>query len=63
VPDLFDLIEQARAARAAVLSTAYDAVYGYPVRIQVDPSATVADDEWSISTQNLALVSTLQQRP
>lgn len=63
VPDLFDMIDDARASHAAALSTSYDPVYGYPTRIQVDYSATTMDDEITVLTAGLVLVSPLVQRP
>jgi hypothetical protein len=55
VPDLFDLIDDAITRKAASLTVSYDPVYGYPTRIAVDYSATVADDEETYTASDLTL--------
>lgn len=60
VEDLFDLIEDALAQPAAAFLATYDEQYGYPTRIEIDPSATTADDEVSWSVRDLVLLSSLQ---
>lgn len=55
VPDLFDLIQSALDAKPTLFAATYDAVYGYPTRIEIDYSANVVDDELAISARNLTL--------
>jgi hypothetical protein len=55
VPDLFDLIQDALAKDPAYFAATYDPVFGYPTRIEIDPSANVADDEVALSARNLTL--------
>ena len=53
VPDLFDLIQDALDRKAAYLAVSYDTIYGYPIRIEVDYSANVMDDEVIMSAREL----------
>lgn len=53
VPDLFDQIESALDQRAAYFFASYDPNYGFPTRIEIDPSANAIDDEVAISVRNL----------
>jgi len=53
VPDLFDLIADALDRGAASLLVSYDSSYGFPTRIEVDYSATAADDELSFTASDL----------
>ncbi len=55
IPDLFDKIEDAITRKAASLSVSYDPVYGYPTKITIDYSATVADDEETYTASDLTL--------
>ena len=55
VPDLFDLIDDAITRKAASLAVSYDPIYGYPTKISVDYSATVADDEETYTASDLTL--------
>jgi hypothetical protein len=48
VDSLFSFVEQARAAAPASLIVEYDALLGYPLRISVDYSTQIADDEITI---------------
>lgn len=63
VPDLFDLIEDALDRKAASLEVSYDASYGYPTQIDIDYSATIADDELRLTAQDLALRTAFSRRP
>lgn len=47
IPDLFDLIEDALEQGAARVTAQYDAVAGYPTRIELDYSLTAIDDEFT----------------
>ncbi|HEV8599216.1 MAG TPA: DUF6174 domain-containing protein [Gemmatimonadales bacterium] len=58
VPDLFDLIDDAILRKVAAFMVSYDAIYGYPTRIEIDYSAAVADDEISFTARNLSLSQT-----
>jgi hypothetical protein len=60
VPDLFDLIQDALAKNPAYFAATYDPVYGYPTRIEIDPSANVADDEVALSARDLTLTATIR---
>jgi hypothetical protein len=62
VPDLFDLIDDAITRKAASLAVTYDPIYGYPTKISVDYSATVADDEETYTASDLSL-GQAQRRP
>jgi hypothetical protein len=55
VPDLFDLIQDAFDRDAASLVVSYDPSYGYPTRIEIDYSATTADDQISFTASDLTL--------
>lgn len=63
IPDLFDLIEDALDRGVASFSASYDPLYGYPTRIEIDYSASAADDELAISVRDLALKGALTPRP
>lgn len=54
IPDLFDLIEDALDRDVASFLAEYDPELGFPTRIEVDYSATAADDEIAISVRGLA---------
>ncbi|NOT08654.1 MAG: hypothetical protein HOP28_10675 [Gemmatimonadales bacterium] len=56
IPDLFDLIEDALGRKAAYFSAMYDPILGYPTRIDIDYSATTADDELTITVRDLAVL-------
>lgn len=53
VADLFDLIEDALDRKAVYFTASYDPHLGYPTRIEIDYSASVADDEIAISARDL----------
>jgi hypothetical protein len=53
VPDLFDLIQNALEKGVASFLAEYDPDLGYPTRIEIDYSATAADDEIAFSLRNL----------
>jgi len=53
VPDLFDLIQDALDRNAASFLAEYDRDLGYPTRIEIDYSATTADDEVAFSLRSL----------
>lgn len=55
VPDLFDLIDDAILRQVAAFTVSYDAIYGYPTRIEIDYSAATADDEISFTARDLSL--------
>jgi hypothetical protein len=61
VPDLFDKIDDAIVRRVASLVARYDPTYGYPTRIEIDYSATVADDEITYSARDLMLSGALSR--
>jgi len=58
VPDLFDLIQDALDRRAASFWAEYDPSFGYPTRIEIDYSATTADDEVAYSARGLVFLET-----
>lgn len=53
VPDLFDRIRHAIEARAVLLEVQYDTRDGHPVRINVDLSHMVVDEEYLLQSRNL----------
>jgi hypothetical protein len=53
VDSLFSFIEQARVAAPASLIVEYDALLGYPLRISVDYSTQIADDEITFRSAKL----------
>jgi hypothetical protein len=55
IPDLFDLIQDALNRKPASFLAIYDPTYGYPTRIEIDFSASVADDELAITAIDLLL--------
>jgi hypothetical protein len=55
IPDLFDLIQDALNRGPAMFLAVYDPTYGYPTRIEIDYSASVADDELAITTRDLLI--------
>lgn len=55
IPDLFDLIQDALDRRPASFLAIYDPTYGYPTRVEIDFSASVADDELAITARDLLL--------
>jgi len=63
VPDLFDLVDDALIRKVASFMTSYDPIYGYPTQIEIDYSATIADDEVSFTARNLQLTSAAGRRP
>jgi len=63
VPDLFDLIQDAIDRQAVSFVASYDPVYGYPTSIEIDYSATTADDELRYTARALILHTALSGRP
>ena len=63
VPDLFDLIDDAINRNAVSFVASYDPTYGYPTSIEIDYSATTADDEISFTARDLTLITALSGRP
>jgi hypothetical protein len=55
IPDLFDLIQDALNQKPASFLAIYDPTYGYPTRIEIDFSASVADDELVITARDLLI--------
>jgi hypothetical protein len=53
IDGLFRFIENAIARKAAVLEVQYDAVAGFPTRINYDGSFRVADDELTYTASNV----------
>lgn len=51
IPDLFVLIGSIDTTKAASLQVSYDSRYGYPVRVFVDPSLQMADEEYGFETE------------
>lgn len=50
VAQLFDLIKSIDTTHVASFQASYDARYGYPLKIYVDPNARIADDEYGYET-------------
>ncbi len=50
IPDLFALVRSIDTTNIASLQVSYDARYGYPVRVFVDPSPRIADEEYGFET-------------
>ena len=50
IPDLFALVRSIDTTNVASLQVSYDARYGYPVRVFVDPSFHIADEEYGFET-------------
>jgi hypothetical protein len=50
VPELFALVRSIDPTNVASLQVSYDARYGYPVRVFVDPSTHIADEEYGFET-------------
>lgn len=63
VPDLFDLIDDALARKVASFMASYDQIYGYPTHIEIDYSASTADDEISFTARDLSLSQSTARRP
>lgn len=55
VPDLFDLLEAAIDGHPASFQVSYDPAYGYPTRIEIDFSASIADDQISFTARDLTV--------
>lgn len=53
VPDLFARIDAAVSARPVLLEVEYDARDGHPIRINVDVSYRIADEEYLLQSRNL----------
>ena len=63
IPDLFDVIEDALNRHAASFRAVYDPVFGFPTRIEIDYSATTADDELAFTARAFTPTPTLTPRP
>jgi len=50
IPDLFTLISSIDTTSVASFQVSYDARYGYPLRVFVDPSRQIADEEYGYET-------------
>lgn len=50
IPDLFALVTSIDTTKVASLQVSYDARYGYPLRVFVDPSLQIADEEYGFET-------------
>lgn len=50
IPDLFALAKSIDTTTVASLQVSYDPRYGYPLRVFVDPSAQIADEEYGFET-------------
>lgn len=53
VPDLFDLIEAALDQGAASFAVQYDPQFGFPAYLALDYSASLADDEITLTVRDL----------
>ena len=53
VPALFDRIQHAISQSAVLLEVDYDPKDGHPILMNVDISATIADEEFSLEVKNL----------
>ncbi len=51
IDDLFALVKSIDTATVASLQVSYDTRYGYPLRVFVDPSAHIADEEYGYETE------------
>lgn len=56
IDGLFDLIEDARNAGAAVAQATWDPTYGFPDWASIDPNAGLADDEHSFTATGLVVL-------
>lgn len=61
IPDLFDLIQDALTRQPASFLAMYDPTYGYPTRIEIDYSASAADDELAITATGLVVSRSITQ--
>jgi Family of unknown function (DUF6174) len=50
IPELFALIHSIDPATVASIQVSYDSRYGYPLRVFVDPSVMIADEEYGFET-------------
>jgi hypothetical protein len=53
IDDLFALVKSIDTTTVASLSVSYDARYGYPLRVFIDPSTHMADEEYGYETEML----------
>jgi len=51
IDDLFALVKSIDTTAVASLLVSYDARYGYPLRVFVDPSIHIADEEYGYETE------------
>jgi hypothetical protein len=54
IAQLFDIIDEAIAQRAAHVDVTYEPDFGYPVSVFIDQSANAADDEISYDVTSLS---------
>jgi hypothetical protein len=50
IPGLFALVKSIDTTKVASLQVSYDPRYGYPLRVFVDPSIQIADEEYGFNT-------------
>ena len=50
IPGLFALVKSIDTTKVASLQVSYDPRYGYPLRVFVDPSSQIADEEYGFIT-------------
>ncbi len=55
IDGLFEAVEEVNPDSVSVFTVTYDAKYGYPTVIYVDPSAMIADEEYGYRTSNFEL--------
>lgn len=64
VEGLFEVIRKAIEDKAARIDVEYDATYGYPSSISIDPNTATADDEMYFTASELtALDKTITSKP
>jgi hypothetical protein len=51
INELFDLVNSIDTTKVAHLQVSYDVRYGYPLKVFVDPSANIADEEYGYETE------------
>lgn len=61
VDDLFVIIELAERDSEATVVAEYDALYGYPIGLGIDPKWWISDDEVSYSLTNFIPIPHLPQ--
>ncbi|MEA5507094.1 DUF6174 domain-containing protein [Halotia wernerae UHCC 0503] len=56
MPKLFNVIQDAIVRRASSLNVWYDARLGYPIQIDIDYSAQIADEELYLTIENFEVI-------